>query len=138
VIRLRGHHLLCLQTYKGLGYSPRFIAGMDAVAARLNAGEPVKIVDGPDDICAGWADDPANHCREPDAAVRDARALAAFSSLLARPMAVGASLPEAARRIAEARTAFAAGTIRQGCAGCPWMQTCDAIAADGFAGTRLR
>ena len=29
-VRLRGHHLLCLLTYKGLGYSPEFVAGMTA------------------------------------------------------------------------------------------------------------
>jgi hypothetical protein len=137
VIRLRGHHLLCLQTYKGLGYSEGFVRGMDAIAERLNAGETVEIVEGPDDICAGWAHDPANHCDAARAAARDASALAAFSQMLGSPIAPGVRIPEAGRLIASARPMFASGELRAGCAQCPWIETCDGIAAEGFAGARL-
>ncbi len=38
-VRLRAHHLLCLLTYVGKGYTPAFTANYDAVVARLDAGE---------------------------------------------------------------------------------------------------
>ncbi len=37
-VRLRTHHLLCLLTYVGRGYSPAFVENMDQVAARLSEG----------------------------------------------------------------------------------------------------
>ena len=52
-IVLRGHHILCIQHYKGLGYSPEFVDNMSALVARLKS-EPditVQLVTKPDDIC---------------------------------------------------------------------------------------
>ncbi len=40
MVRLRAHHLLCLLTYVGKGYSEAFVRRADALAARLSAGEP--------------------------------------------------------------------------------------------------
>ena len=51
-MRLRGHHFLCLLTYKGLGYTPAFVENMTAIATRINAGAKVILHPGPDDICA--------------------------------------------------------------------------------------
>lgn len=51
-VKLRGHHLLCILTFVGHGYSRAFSDNYKAVVQRLNAGEPVVLVDGPDDICA--------------------------------------------------------------------------------------
>jgi len=61
-LRLRPHHLLCLLTYAGKGYSPAFVANLDAVASRVASGETVEIVAGPDDICRPVAADPDHHC----------------------------------------------------------------------------
>ena len=62
-IRLRAHHLLCLLTWAGKGYSPAFTAGFTVIATRIAAGEAVVLVDGPDDVCAPMLDDPGCHCR---------------------------------------------------------------------------
>ncbi len=51
-VELRPHHLLCMLTYVGKGYSPAFCANYDAVLARLSAGEEILLVDGPDSVCA--------------------------------------------------------------------------------------
>ena len=37
-VRLRAHHLLCLLTYVGKGYSPAFTANYDKVVRRLGEG----------------------------------------------------------------------------------------------------
>jgi hypothetical protein len=50
-VRLRGHHFLCLLTYKGLGYTSAFVENMSAIVAAINAGRPVMLVKGADDIC---------------------------------------------------------------------------------------
>ncbi len=51
-VRLRGHHLLCMLTFVGKGYSPAFVENYDRIAGRLSEGEDILLVDGPDDICA--------------------------------------------------------------------------------------
>ena len=48
-IRLRPHHLLCLLTYSGKGYSAAFTANYDVIAGQISQGEDILIVEGPDD-----------------------------------------------------------------------------------------
>lgn len=53
-IRLRGHTLLCLQGFRGEGYSPTFVENM-AVIHRLLTDHPetlVEVVASPDVVCA--------------------------------------------------------------------------------------
>jgi hypothetical protein len=53
VIRLRAHTLLCLQGFRGMGYSPEFVGNMAAVHRAL-AEHPesvVEILDSPDIVC---------------------------------------------------------------------------------------
>ncbi len=52
-MKLRGHHLLCVLGFKGMGYSQSFIDNMAEVVAQLmDSHDPaVEIVEGPDDIC---------------------------------------------------------------------------------------
>ena len=70
-IRLRAHHLLCLLTYVGKGYSPAFTANYDAIAERLSRGEDILLVSGPDDICAPLLDEPEPHCLNEGVIERD-------------------------------------------------------------------
>lgn len=137
-VRLRGHHLLCLLTYVGKGYSPAFVAGMDAVVARLQAGAEVLLVEGPDDICAAHVADCAEpHCLRPRAAGRDAAALLSVGALIGRVLVPGDTLDYSPAEIDRLRQAFRSGAIRAACAGCEWGDLCTAIAAEGFAGVRL-
>ena len=52
-INLRAHHLLCLQSYKGKGYSPEFVAGMSKISDTFKRTPDTKfiLVSGADDIC---------------------------------------------------------------------------------------
>jgi len=45
---LRGHHLICLNFFRGEGYSEEFIKNIYAVIGK----EKVEIVNGADDVCA--------------------------------------------------------------------------------------
>ena len=138
-VRLRGHHFLCMLTYKGLGYTPAFVTNMDMVIARIGAGAPVSLVEGPDAICAGLTkactESTGHDCRDPQTTERDRQAVADTATLLGR--APGDGRPIAATDILMLRMAFRAGSVRKACAACPWSETCSAIAAD-YAGVRLR
>ena len=91
-VRLRAHHLLCLLTWAGKGYSPAFTAGFTTIATRIAAGEAVVLVEGPDDVCAPMLDDPDCHCRGDSVARRDAQAARDVAALLGRPLSAGQRL----------------------------------------------
>lgn len=53
VLLLRPHHLLCIQNYRGHGYSTGFHEKMSAVISTLKSsnGAAVKLIEGADDLC---------------------------------------------------------------------------------------
>ncbi|MDG4880565.1 DUF1284 domain-containing protein [Mesorhizobium sp. WSM4884] len=136
-VRLRAHHLLCLLTYVGKGYSPAFTANYDKVVGRLGEGEAVLIVSGPDDICAPMLDEPEPHCLRESAAERDGLAARDVGALLGRPVQAGDRLALDPAGLARMRTAFSSGQTRQACSGCEWSGLCGAVAAGGFQDARL-
>ena len=137
LVRLRAHHLLCLLTYAGKGYSAAFTANYDRLAARIAAGEPVEIVSGPDDICAPLLGDEAPHCRLDRVTWRDRRAAEAIAGLLSRPIVPETRMRLDAAAIAALRAAFADGAIRTACGGCEWFDLCTAIAQDNYRRARI-
>ena len=52
-IRLRAHTLLCLQGFRGMGYSPGFVDNMAAIhrVLTVHPQSVVEILDGPDAVC---------------------------------------------------------------------------------------
>ncbi|WP_245427433.1 DUF1284 domain-containing protein [Pleomorphomonas carboxyditropha] len=138
-VRLRGHHLLCLLTYKGLGYSPEFVAGMTATAGRLVSGATAEIVDGPDDICAPLCRvEEHPHCHEATVPERDRRALALVAAALGRPVGTGDRFVLDGMIRARLRAAYRDGAFEPACALCEWQPLCRDIAAGGYAGTLFR
>ena len=49
--KLRPHHLLCIEGFKGLGYSRDFVENMKMIISELKKGKKFIIVKGVDDIC---------------------------------------------------------------------------------------
>ncbi|WP_447957280.1 DUF1284 domain-containing protein [Vreelandella sp. EE7] len=139
-IRLRGHHLLCLLTYVGKGYSASFVANYDRLAARLSCGEPVELVAGPDDICAPLlapACEPP-HCLNDSVVGRDTAALEDISETLGRSLAVGDTLNLNSATLASLRAAFRAGLNRRACVDCQWHSLCTDVAGSGYVGVRIQ
>lgn len=139
-IRLRPHHLLCMLTYVGKGYTPGFVANYDRLARRIAHGEPILVVAGPDDVCAPLLgpDGPPNiHCHDPSITERDRRAARAVRDLLRIAIAPGTHILPDAALIARLRRAFTAGTIRAACAACAWAPLCDRVAERGYPDTRI-
>ena len=136
-VRLRPHHLLCLLTYVGEGYSSAFVDTLDHVGRKLLSGEDLLLVEGPDDICAPVLGTEHDHCTGPSVTERDHKAAQAVSALLGEDLAVGTRLRLDAGTLGRLRKAFASGAIRAGCAGCEWAELCSLVAARGYTGTRL-
>ena len=136
-VRLRPHHLLCVLTYVGNGYSTAFTANFDAIARRLADGEAALVVTGPDDVCTPLLAETDAHCHRDSVGERDERAARDVAELLGRPVAAGTRLVFDTALVSRLRTAFAAGTVRTACVGCEWQALCSGIAAGGFCDTRL-
>ncbi len=136
-VPLRAHHLLCMLSYSGRGYSAAFVHGFNGLVQRLGAGEAIELVIGPDAICAPLSGDDCAHCHGSSVTERDRRAAAALAPWFDQALVPGARLTLSTQRLAPLRAAFAQGRIRSACAGCPWETLCTDIARDGFAGTLL-
>lgn len=138
IIRMRPHHLLCMLTFVGKGYSPEFTANFERVMRLIASGnQEVEIVPGPDDLCAPLLNDPACHCRNASVLERDRLAAEALTDLLRQPVLEGSILRLTQSVLDELRSAFRAGTIRKACRGCQWSDFCDEIAAKNFSETVL-
>ena len=133
-VRLRAHHLLCMLTFVGEGYTPAFTENYRRIAERLTKGEEIKLVSGPDDICAPLLDEKEPHCFKASVIERDAAALADVAMLLGEEIDIGAVLLPDAALLAKLRRNFASGEIRHACNGCEWGDLCSRIAAGKFTG----
>lgn len=136
-IRLRPHHLLCLLTYVGKGYSAAFTANYDAIAARIGDGEDVLIMAGPDDICAPLLGDAEPHCHRDSVIERDRLALRDLGELLETPPELGQRLTLAPALLRQMREAFTSGSTRAACAGCEWHSLCTSISGGGYTGVAI-
>lgn len=136
-VRLRAHHLLCLLTYAGKGYTPAFTANFDVIADRLDQGEDIGIVAGSDDICEALLCEAAPHCLKESPTRRDRQAARDVTALLGTPIRPGAGLSLSRERLALMREAFSAGAIRSACAGCEWHDLCSGIASRDYDGVRI-
>ncbi|PWW25582.1 hypothetical protein DFO73_113183 [Cytobacillus oceanisediminis] len=62
---LRGHHLLCVHGFKGMGYSPEFVEKMSEVVMDIrneNKDFPIKIVADLDDTCKSCPNNGISKC----------------------------------------------------------------------------
>ncbi|WP_343312751.1 DUF1284 domain-containing protein [Brucella sp. BE17] len=132
-IRLRGHHLLCMLTYVGKGYSPAFVENYDTIADRLSKGEDILLIDGPDDICAPLICGGVCHCHNESVLGRDRLAIEDISQLVGQRLLPQQPFMLDAKRLASMRDAFADGSLRRACVDCEWHDLCTRIAiTDNF------
>jgi hypothetical protein len=138
-VRLRGHHFLCILTYRGFGYTPAFVANLTAIVTAIGLGRQVVLVEGPDDICNGLTQEDrraCNHdCGRAETRELDRLAVADVAALLDLDLAGPVELDRS--MIERLRVAFADRSIRRACARCPWADFCTDIVAEGFSDTKL-
>ncbi|MBB3945041.1 hypothetical protein GGQ73_000966 [Rhizobium skierniewicense] len=136
-VRLRAHHLLCMLTYVGKGYTPGFTVNYDRVAKRLSGGEEIEIVSGPDDICAPLLNDETAHCFRASVNTRDANALSVVTEWLGETFEIGSRIKPDKAFIEKLRSGFQQGSLRTACSGCEWMGLCDRVSASNFCGVKV-
>ncbi|MCM3654576.1 DUF1284 domain-containing protein [Metabacillus litoralis] len=75
--KLRGHHLFCLLGYRGMGYSPEYVANMTRLhqTLRNNPKTLIKLVMGPDQLCEKYPNSGEYHCQNDNIYKRDAAIL---------------------------------------------------------------
>ncbi|TWB55440.1 hypothetical protein FBZ98_103838 [Rhizobium sp. ERR 922] len=137
-VRLRAHHLLCMLTFVGEGYTSAFTDNYRRIAERLSEGEKIKLVSGPDDICAPLLNGEEPHCFKASVIERDATALADVAALLGEEIGIGTVLVPDAILLSKLRRNFASGEIRHACIGCEWGDLCSRIAASNFSGVLIK
>lgn len=125
-VRLRGHHFICLQFFRGEGYSEEFVENLAHVVARATR-EPALVVAGIDNVCAA--------CPDLGADSRCASASAGGEAEILRidelALEVLGSSPGARLSLADARErlvadAMGVGTWRaNACDGCTWESVCE-------------
>jgi len=138
IIRLRAHHLLCMLTFAGKGYTPAFVTGYKAIVDQLNAGAALDLVTGPDDICAPMLDEPSCHCHNDSVRDRDQQAARDIGLLLSGVPLEAGPLTLNASDFLRLRSAFQDGTLRAACTGCEWHELCTHTAQNEFRGCRLQ
>jgi hypothetical protein len=122
LITVRGHTLLCLQGFRGEGYSPAFVENMTSVHQLLSASPdiPVRVVQKPDQFCAACPNLKSDGCHlhgpgsEEGMKAQDADVMARLG------IADGQTLPwrEILRRIAEK---VEGKDLTEICGSCPWL-----------------
>lgn len=115
---------MCLQFYRGEGYSAAFVENLTRLIERL-ASEPAVLVDGADDVCGSCPSLAADGtCGDPHSGEAEIRRIDALAcELLGVAAGDTISLPEARRRMA----ANAKGARRwnaEACAGCSFETVC--------------
>jgi len=80
-VRLRGHHLLCLLGYRGMGYSEEYVRNMTDIYERLRQGPQtvIEIVAGRDALCEAFPCTLPNHCEDANLYDRDQTILTALA-----------------------------------------------------------
>ncbi len=73
MIRLRGHHLICLQFFQGQGYDAAFLEKLQDIFHRA-AVQEVEVTAGPDELCQACPYLQGEQCTHPetsDAEIRE-------------------------------------------------------------------
>lgn len=124
-VRLRGHHFICLQFFRGKGYSEAFVENLRTVVESA-AETPALVVAGADDVCAactGLARD--GSCLNPQTSDLHVNRNDRFAWRIFG-VAPGDLLP-----LAEARRRLSADSVSVGrwradaCVGCIWESECE-------------
>lgn len=132
VIRLRGHHLLCLQGFRGQGYSPEFVANMAQLLARLRSlpNRTVRVIEGGDDICEAcpnWESGACLRYSNADLTRQDGEVLAALELRTNQSAGWDDLLSAIAQTVEPAR-------LKDLCGYCPWLSK--GCCQEGLAGLR--
>jgi len=133
VLHLRPHHLLCLQTFTGRGYSEEFVRHMTLVRDQLirEPLTPVELVSGVDDLCAHCPNNVDGQCTSDNPALFDSKvSRKLYSSGIISPDAVSKDHPGKQPVLTGIPDALeiSSSVLEECCPGCEWKELCLSIA----------
>lgn len=121
MVRLRGHHLICLFFFEGDVEEDAFELGRRRVLKQCESGEPIQIVQGADDLCASCRHLSYGHCAlKPDADIEIARLDSAALEGLCVSVGDSLSWRDAASRVIDIPGNWFFGF----CGECEWSLRC--------------
>ena len=114
---IRAHHGMCLFFFQGKGYSGAFVENMEKMKAILEENQEIRLMDGPDDICAACPNKATESCAE-KASRYDREVLRRCG------LSVGDTLPyrEFSQKVIE--TTLRPGLRADICGDCQWSGLC--------------
>ena len=120
-MKLRPHHLLCVQKYTGSGYDDAFAAGMEALIRRLSAcpGTAVTLVEGRDDLCAACPHMTGSRCASEEKVNRLDRGVLEACGFSAGETRSWSTLARTARE-----QVLEKNTFEKVCGCCEWFELC--------------
>lgn len=118
-IKIRPHHGMCIQFFRGEGYSREFVSGMICIITALNAGAVIELTDQADSICALCPNNCGGVCSSADKVAEfDAEVLRLCGLNTGRRIS-WTEFEEAVRQ-----NIIANGKIKSVCEGCQWAYIC--------------
>jgi len=126
VARLRPHHFVCLQFYRGQGYDDVFVANLNDLLGLL-VGRSALVVAGADDVCRACPGLSAQGTCTDAGAGEDE--ILRLDNLAAELLAIHPGMRLSLAQVAEllADDAIATGRWRfEACGGCEWEDVCEA------------
>ena len=123
-MRLRPHHLLCVQKFVGHGYDEKFVRHLAGVVARLAAQPETRITltQGCDDVCAHCPNRVKSRCVSMEKVDRMDSCVLEICGLGAGESGTWAALAQRAKE-----RILGAGAFEVVCAGCQWFALCRGI-----------
>ncbi len=119
MVRLRGHHLICLQFYRGEGYSKDFVENLYRVLEKAKS-EGVEVVEGEDDVCIACPYNRNGICTHSDEANREIRRL---DELAIRLLSTPLNSKVEWGSVGSVRDVLAVWK-KEACKGCDWRGVC--------------
>ena len=128
LIRLRPHHLMCIQNYRGHGYSEAFQRRMERIldvlrqspGSGLRPSPHIRIVEGADDLCAACPHCLEGKCESDNPAV--------FDGLVSERMCLETGCVLNMEDLQD--TKMSLQLLEECCPGCSWLGLCREIIMD--------
>lgn len=119
VIKLRPHHGLCMQFFRGEGYSADFVKHMAEIISALNRGASVELTDRTDSICAACPNNLGGVCHTEEKVRQFDNGVLQYGGLTVDEVLNGTEF----RRIVRERI-IERGVMKEICGDCEWARIC--------------
>ncbi|QGG46203.1 DUF1284 domain-containing protein [Heliorestis convoluta] len=122
MLKLRGHHLVCLHFFRGEGYNQEFIDNLFNVMGRAERGEEIEVIAEADDICKACPSRKGAICASKEGAESEIQALDAQAlALLKMKKGDKTTWMQVKEPIQEATEEW----FQSFCTDCGWSKVCN-------------